>query len=120
MFKITLSFIGITLAHFKLEGVSMALVTEDEKCVVFAHSVPPMFLTFSMVMCFNIHMDYSYLKLIFFFPFRYCPNCKEHQQATKKLDLWSLPPVLVVHLKRFSYSRYMRDKLDTLVDFPIK
>ncbi|KAM9313396.1 ubiquitin carboxyl-terminal hydrolase 15 isoform 2-T2 [Gastrophryne carolinensis] len=49
----------------------------------------------------------------------YCPHCKEHQQATKKLDLWSLPPVLVVHLKRFSYSRYMRDKLDTLVDFPI-
>ncbi|POI30879.1 hypothetical protein CIB84_005370, partial [Bambusicola thoracicus] len=49
----------------------------------------------------------------------YCPNCKEHQQATKKLDLWSLPPVLVVHLKRFSYSRYMRDKLDTLVGFPI-
>ncbi|XP_053318592.1 ubiquitin carboxyl-terminal hydrolase 15 isoform X2 [Spea bombifrons] len=49
----------------------------------------------------------------------YCPNCKEHQQATKKLDLWSLPPVLVVHLKRFSYSRYMRDKLDTFVDFPV-
>uniref|UniRef100_A0A8C5KP67 Ubiquitin carboxyl-terminal hydrolase 15 n=1 Tax=Jaculus jaculus TaxID=51337 RepID=A0A8C5KP67_JACJA len=41
----------------------------------------------------------------------YCPNCKAHQQATKKLDLWSLPPVLVVHLKQ--------DKLDTLVDFPI-
>ncbi|XP_069760273.1 ubiquitin carboxyl-terminal hydrolase 15-like isoform X2 [Narcine bancroftii] len=49
----------------------------------------------------------------------YCPNCKQHQQASKKLDLWSLPPVLVVHLKRFSYSRYWRDKLDTLVDFPI-
>uniref|UniRef100_A0A8C2TUW6 Ubiquitin carboxyl-terminal hydrolase n=1 Tax=Coturnix japonica TaxID=93934 RepID=A0A8C2TUW6_COTJA len=49
----------------------------------------------------------------------YCPNCKEHQQATKKFDLWSLPPVLVVHLKRFSYSRYWRDKLDTLVGFPI-
>ncbi|CAB1347388.1 unnamed protein product, partial [Coregonus sp. 'balchen'] len=49
----------------------------------------------------------------------YCPNCKEHQQATKKLDLWSLPPVLVIHLKRFSYSRYMRDKLDSLVDFPL-
>uniref|UniRef100_A0A8C4ZI62 Ubiquitin carboxyl-terminal hydrolase n=1 Tax=Gadus morhua TaxID=8049 RepID=A0A8C4ZI62_GADMO len=49
----------------------------------------------------------------------YCPTCKQHQQATKKLDLWSLPPVLVVHLKRFSYSRYMRDKLDSLVDFPL-
>uniref|UniRef100_A0A8C2TRA5 Ubiquitin carboxyl-terminal hydrolase n=1 Tax=Coturnix japonica TaxID=93934 RepID=A0A8C2TRA5_COTJA len=54
-----------------------------------------------------------------FISFRYCPNCKEHQQATKKFDLWSLPPVLVVHLKRFSYSRYWRDKLDTLVGFPI-
>ncbi|XP_062238678.1 ubiquitin carboxyl-terminal hydrolase 15-like isoform X2 [Platichthys flesus] len=50
----------------------------------------------------------------------YCPNCKQHQQATKKLDLWSLPPVLVVHLKRFSYSRYMRDKLDSLVEFPLR
>lgn len=52
--------------------------------------------------------------------FRYCPHCKQHQQATKKLDLWSVPPVLVVHLKRFSYSRYMRDKLDSLVDFPLR
>lgn len=36
-------------------------------------------------------------------------------QADKKLDLWSLPEVLVVHLKRFSYSRWNRDKLDTQV-----
>uniref|UniRef100_A0A4W3JN07 Ubiquitin carboxyl-terminal hydrolase n=1 Tax=Callorhinchus milii TaxID=7868 RepID=A0A4W3JN07_CALMI len=50
----------------------------------------------------------------------YCPTCKKHQQATKKFDLWSLPKILVVHLKRFSYNRYWRDKLDTLVDFPIR
>lgn len=37
--------------------------------------------------------------------FRYCPSCKKHQQATKKFDLWSLPKILVVHLKRFSYNR---------------
>ncbi|KAG1670073.1 Ubiquitin carboxyl-terminal hydrolase 15 [Nymphon striatum] len=48
----------------------------------------------------------------------YCPSCKEHQQATKKFDLWSLPNVLVVHLKRFSYNRYWRDKIDTLIEFP--
>ncbi|XP_047419402.1 ubiquitin carboxyl-terminal hydrolase 4 isoform X2 [Sciurus carolinensis] len=50
----------------------------------------------------------------------YCPNCKKHQQATKKFDLWSLPKILVVHLKRFSYNRYWRDKLDTIVEFPVR
>ncbi|XP_014770306.1 ubiquitin carboxyl-terminal hydrolase 15 isoform X1 [Octopus bimaculoides] len=48
----------------------------------------------------------------------YCPQCKKHQQATKKFDLWSLPNILVIHLKRFSYNRYWRDKIDTLVEFP--
>ncbi|KAI1890913.1 hypothetical protein AGOR_G00158490 [Albula goreensis] len=50
----------------------------------------------------------------------YCPTCKKHQQATKKFDLWSLPHILVVHLKRFSYNRCWRDKLDTVVDFPVR
>jgi ubiquitin carboxyl-terminal hydrolase 4/11/15 len=50
----------------------------------------------------------------------YCPRCKEHQQATKKFELWSVPDILVVHLKRFSNARAMRDKIDALVDFPIE
>jgi ubiquitin carboxyl-terminal hydrolase 4/11/15 len=50
----------------------------------------------------------------------YCPRCKKHQQATKKFDLWEAPDILVVHLKRFSNSRIMRDKIDTFVDFPIE
>uniref|UniRef100_A0A8C9TTT7 Ubiquitin carboxyl-terminal hydrolase n=1 Tax=Scleropages formosus TaxID=113540 RepID=A0A8C9TTT7_SCLFO len=50
----------------------------------------------------------------------YCPTCRKHQQATKKFDLWCLPRILVVHLKRFSYNRCWRDKLDTVVDFPIR
>ncbi|XP_031094447.1 ubiquitin carboxyl-terminal hydrolase 9-like isoform X1 [Ipomoea triloba] len=49
----------------------------------------------------------------------YCPHCKEHRQATKKLDLWRLPDILVFHLKRFSYSRWMKNKIDTFVNFPI-
>ncbi|XP_008800670.3 ubiquitin carboxyl-terminal hydrolase 9-like isoform X1 [Phoenix dactylifera] len=49
----------------------------------------------------------------------YCPSCKEHRQATKKLDLWRLPKILVVHLKRFSYSRFLKNKLDTFVNFPV-
>ncbi|KAJ7625556.1 hypothetical protein FB45DRAFT_921756 [Roridomyces roridus] len=49
----------------------------------------------------------------------YCPQCKKHQQATKKFDLWKAPDVLVVHLKRFSNSRTLRDKIDAFVDFPV-
>ncbi|XP_049409029.1 ubiquitin carboxyl-terminal hydrolase 8 [Solanum stenotomum] len=48
----------------------------------------------------------------------FCPGCKEHRQATKKLDLWRLPEILVIHLKRFSYSRFIKNKLETYVDFP--
>uniref|UniRef100_A0A8C9A527 Ubiquitin carboxyl-terminal hydrolase n=1 Tax=Prolemur simus TaxID=1328070 RepID=A0A8C9A527_PROSS len=50
----------------------------------------------------------------------YCPSCKQHQLATKKLDLWMLPEVLIIHLKRFSYTKFSREKLDTLVQFPIR
>ncbi|KAK6139769.1 hypothetical protein DH2020_026445 [Rehmannia glutinosa] len=49
----------------------------------------------------------------------YCPNCKAHRQASKKLDLWRLPEILVIHLKRFSYTRFLKNKLETFVDFPI-
>lgn len=42
-----------------------------------------------------------------------------HRQASKKLDLWRLPEILVIHLKRFQYSRFMKNKLDTYVDFPV-
>ncbi|WJX73807.1 Ubiquitin carboxyl-terminal hydrolase 8 [Trifolium repens] len=49
----------------------------------------------------------------------YCPGCKDHRQASKKLDLWRLPEILVIHLKRFQYSRFMKNKLETYVDFPV-
>lgn len=32
----------------------------------------------------------------------------------------SLPDNLIIHLKRFSYSRLHRDKLNVLVDFPVE
>lgn len=51
----------------------------------------------------------------------YCSRCKDHVRAIKKLELWSLPRILVVHLKRFHYgSRNRRDKISTLVQFPLE
>ncbi|CAK9301902.1 unnamed protein product [Gordionus sp. m RMFG-2023] len=49
----------------------------------------------------------------------YCPHCKKHQQATKKFDLWKLPPILLIHLKRFYYNRFFREKINIAIDFPI-
>ena len=41
----------------------------------------------------------------------YCSDCKDFRQASKKMDVWKLPNILVVHLKRFSYTRLWRDKV---------
>jgi ubiquitin carboxyl-terminal hydrolase 4/11/15 len=50
----------------------------------------------------------------------FCPRCKDHRRATKKFDLWKTPDILVVHLKRFSSNSWSRNKIDTLVGFPIE
>jgi ubiquitin carboxyl-terminal hydrolase 4/11/15 len=49
----------------------------------------------------------------------YCSKCKEHRTASLKTDFWRLPPVLVVHLKRFQFTAYSRRKLHNLVKFPV-
>ncbi|CAG5132686.1 unnamed protein product [Candidula unifasciata] len=50
-----------------------------------------------------------------------CPHCKQQQQGTiKTLKLWSLPDVLILHLKRFKLSGSSRSKLNTLVEFPVE
>lgn len=52
----------------------------------------------------------------------YCSKCKERLQAFKKLDVWSLPDVLILHLKRFSYIQgysIQREKIEDLVTFPL-
>jgi len=49
----------------------------------------------------------------------YCNVCKKHQRATKKIDLWRLPRILVVHLKRFVQTdRYSRSKCEYRVNYP--
>ena len=54
----------------------------------------------------------------------YCAKCKQHSRAHKKLDVWSAPEILILHLKRFQYAQNTyfvhRQKLDDLVSFPLK
>lgn len=46
----------------------------------------------------------------------YCPKCKSHQLAQKKMEIYKSPNILIIHLKRFTN----RSKIDSFVDFPIE
>ena len=51
----------------------------------------------------------------------YCSQCKEHRQAIKQLQLYKLPIILIIQLKRFTNSSrfFFNNKNDTEIDFPI-
>lgn len=50
----------------------------------------------------------------------FCPHCKAQREFTKKLEIWKIPPILLVHLKRFWYEGRWKQKLQTSVDFPLE
>ncbi|XP_048582551.1 ubiquitin carboxyl-terminal hydrolase 32-like isoform X2 [Nematostella vectensis] len=49
----------------------------------------------------------------------YCNKCKKHRLAVKKLEIWSLPPILVIHLKRFQYVNGHWVKSNKIVNYPM-
>jgi ubiquitin carboxyl-terminal hydrolase 8 len=55
----------------------------------------------------------------------YCPNCRRHVCALKLIALWTVPDILILHLKRFTFDTCMlsggmlRSKVDSTVEFPI-
>ncbi|KAI4890873.1 hypothetical protein NFI96_005529, partial [Prochilodus magdalenae] len=48
-----------------------------------------------------------------------CPHCKQLQQGMVQMSLWTLPDILILHLKRFRQVGERRNKLSTLVRFPL-
>lgn len=51
----------------------------------------------------------------------YCSHCKAHRDgATKKMDIWKLPEVLAIHLKRFRYGAGNGAKINDPVSFPVE
>nr|XP_029727906.1 ubiquitin carboxyl-terminal hydrolase 32 isoform X3 [Aedes albopictus] len=48
----------------------------------------------------------------------HCSHCKQKKPATKKLQIWKLPPVLIVHLKRFNFVNNKWVKSQKVVNFP--
>ena len=52
----------------------------------------------------------------------YCPKCKDHKQASKKVDIYKMPKILIVQLKRFGTTRSAytsRRKVKDLIKFPL-
>ena len=50
----------------------------------------------------------------------YCPKCKNFVCASKKMDIWSAPENLILHLKRFSQVGTSYHKTDVYVDYPLE
>lgn len=48
----------------------------------------------------------------------YCPNCKTHVQATKKMEIYRAPPILILHIKRFKSDGNSKEKVYNPVIFP--
>ena len=45
-----------------------------------------------------------------------CPKCKMNQLADKKIELYSISEIIIIHLKRFRNNK----KIETYIDFPIE
>jgi len=60
--------------------------------------------------CFKQFTEREHIKEV------YCSPAKLHLPATKRIELYCLPPILVIHLKRLVQG----GKIQTFVEFPIK
>jgi ubiquitin C-terminal hydrolase len=48
-----------------------------------------------------------------------CPKCKCPTRGEREVRLFTIPEILVVHLKRFRHSRVLASKVNEFVDFPL-
>ncbi|CAG9333065.1 unnamed protein product [Blepharisma stoltei] len=48
-----------------------------------------------------------------------CPQCERPVVSNKKFDIWKVPPILIIHLKRFKYIQGNFGKNKAFVDFPV-
>lgn len=48
-----------------------------------------------------------------------CPCCAVPNRAIKKFDIWKVPPILVIHLKRFQNVAGASSKITKLVRYPV-
>lgn len=48
-----------------------------------------------------------------------CDVCKDKRKCVKRMSIYRNPRILVIHIKRFRFHNYHREKLLTDVNFPV-
>lgn len=50
----------------------------------------------------------------------YCSKCRDQVKIVKKIEVWSVPKLLVIVLKRFKQQGFLTSKVTKVIDFPIE
>lgn len=51
----------------------------------------------------------------------YCNVCKDHVEATKQIEIYNVPPILIFCFQRFkSHGMYFKEKMEDTVEFPLE
>ena len=107
--------------RFRMEEMERYLSTSAYRRYLMRRSWRKMMLGAQFVVASSNTKPYLPIRSLNHFSFfRDCPKCKTKRRASKKLSLARLPPVLLIHLKRFEANGRFSDKVDTFVEFPMK
>jgi ubiquitin carboxyl-terminal hydrolase 8 len=108
-------FYGIYISQINSIDGSITHACKPESFFILDLPIPIQIPNPSIYDCFNLYCQPEILENENAW---YNEKTKQKENVQKKLSFWSLPNILVITLKRFSFNG--QDKLDTLVDFPIK
>lgn len=50
----------------------------------------------------------------------FCEICQRRCECTKRIEIWKMPNILIIHFKRFRYNQKQKQKMDTFINFPIQ
>uniref|UniRef100_A0A4W5JLL7 ubiquitinyl hydrolase 1 n=1 Tax=Hucho hucho TaxID=62062 RepID=A0A4W5JLL7_9TELE len=50
----------------------------------------------------------------------FCSHCKAWRDSMRKVEIWKVPPILVVYLRRLTFKGRRIQKLQTNIDFPME
>ena len=50
----------------------------------------------------------------------YCERCDKRCECSKRIEIWKMPNILIIHFKRFRYNQNQKRKMNNFINFPIQ